>query len=105
MAYNLTLSQYALGFFGTIGSWVLMSYFGRRPLYLAGLTIQMVLMAIIGGLGFAPPNTTITQSKRSLAGLFARQGGSTTVRINQGASWGVGSMLLVFTFAFDCTVG
>lgn len=108
MSFNLTLSQYALGFFGTIGSWVLMSYFGRRTLYIAGLAIQGVLMAVIGGLGFAPPDTTITQSKRS---LFGRSGGGgsassgATVRINQGASWGVGSMLLVFTLVFDLTVG
>lgn len=27
-AFNHTLPQYGLGFFGTIGSWLLMSYFG-----------------------------------------------------------------------------
>lgn len=104
-AFNLTLAQYSLGFFGTVGSWVLMSYFGRRTLYLAGLILQCVIMAIIGGLGFAPPNTTIVQHKRS---LFPRQdagGSGTTVNVNVGASWGVGSLLLVFTLVFDLTVG
>lgn len=102
MSYNLTLAQYGLGFIGTMGSWILLSYFGRRTLYLAGLALQCVIMATIGGLGFAPPDTTVAASKRS---LFARQGGGGTIRINQGASWGVGSMLLVFTLVFDLTVG
>lgn len=100
MSFNLTLAQYGLGFIGTIGSWVLLSYFGRRTLYLTGLAVQCVEMAVIGGLGFAPPDSTIVQSKRS---LFARQGA--TVRVNKGASWGVGSLLLVFTLTFDLTVG
>ena len=50
-AFNLTLAQYSLGFFGTVGSWILMSYFGRRSLYLGGILAQCVVMAIIGGLG------------------------------------------------------
>lgn len=95
-AFNLSLAQYGLGFVGTIGSWTLMSYFGRRTLYLYGLVGQCVIMAIIGGLGFAPANATIVQQKRQ-SGI--------TIRVNKGASWGVGSLLLVFTFWFDCTVG
>lgn len=102
-AFNLTLAQYGLGFIGTIGSWVFISYFGRRSLYLGGLMAQCVLMATIGGLGFAPPNTTITeQAKRA---LLPRQDGTIQIRVNQGASWGVGSLLLVFTLVFDLTVG
>lgn len=64
-AFNLTLAQYGLGFFGTIGSWVLMSYFGRRTLYLGGLIVLMVLLIGIGGAGFAPANDTIVQTKRA----------------------------------------
>lgn len=84
-----------------MGSWVLMSYFGRRPLYIAGLIGQCVLMAVIGGLGFAPANTTIIQHKREAA----PSGSGAAVRVNVGASWGVGSLLLVFTAVFDLTVG
>lgn len=36
-AFALSLSQYALGIFGTMASWILMSRFGRRALYLSGL--------------------------------------------------------------------
>lgn len=38
-AFNLTFAQYALGGVGTILSWTLMSYFGRRTLHLSGLAI------------------------------------------------------------------
>ena len=101
-AFNLTLAQYSLGFFGTIGSWALMSYFGRRSLYISGIVAQGLIMAIIGGLGFAPANSTITTTKRSGGGSVA---GGSTLAVNVGASWGVGSLLLVFTLVFDLTVG
>jgi MFS transporter, SP family, general alpha glucoside:H+ symporter len=39
-AFNLSLAQHALGFFGTIGSWVLVAHFGRRTLYTGGLVIH-----------------------------------------------------------------
>ena len=32
-AFDLSLAQYAIGMIGTMFSWVLMSYFGRRTLY------------------------------------------------------------------------
>lgn len=38
-AFNLTLGQYALGAVGTVLSWSLMGYFGRRTLHLSGLVI------------------------------------------------------------------
>ena len=34
-AFDLSLGQYALGIVGTLGSWFLMSWFGRRTLYVA----------------------------------------------------------------------
>lgn len=103
-AFNLTLAQYGLGFFGTIGSWVLMSYFGRRTLYLGGLIVLMVLLIGIGGAGFAPANDTIVQTKRA-AGPATGSAGAAEVKVNVAASWAVGSLLLVFTLIYDFTVG
>lgn len=79
-AFSMSLGQYALGIAGTLFSWTLMSYFGRRTLYVGGLGILCVLLLIIGFI--------------SLAGSH-----------NQGASWATGSMLLVYTFFYDSTVG
>lgn len=36
-AFSLSLGQYAIGGVGTILSWTLMSYFGRRTLFISGL--------------------------------------------------------------------
>lgn len=91
-AFNLSMAQYALGFFGTIGSWVLMSYFGRRTLYISGLVLLLFILTGIGGAGFAPKNATIIQNGAKLA-------------VNIGGSWAVGSLLLVYTLSYDLTVG
>jgi SP family general alpha glucoside:H+ symporter-like MFS transporter len=38
-AFSLSLGQYAIGGVGTVLSWALMGYFGRRTLHLSGLSI------------------------------------------------------------------
>jgi SP family general alpha glucoside:H+ symporter-like MFS transporter len=77
-AFDFTMIQYALGLVGTLVAWVFMAHLGRRTLYISGLCILLVLLVVIGGLGF--------NSSKS-------------------ASWAVGSLLLVFALAYDCTVG
>lgn len=79
-AFNMALGQYAIGVFGTLSSWVLMTHFGRRSLYVSGLSMLFVLLL---GIGFV-----------SLAGTH-----------NIAASWATGSLLLVYTFIYDATVG
>ncbi|KAK9423814.1 putative Major facilitator superfamily (MFS) profile domain-containing protein [Seiridium unicorne] len=79
-AFTLTLAQYCIGAVGVLASWFLMGWFGRRTLYLAGLAIMVVVLAIIG-----------------FAGLAGRS--------NIGAQWAIGSMILVYTFVYDSTVG
>ncbi|GAB7355748.1 hypothetical protein MBLNU459_g6437t1 [Dothideomycetes sp. NU459] len=79
-AFSLSLAQYALGAIGTISSWFLMTKFGRRSLYLYGLLALTVLLLIIGFAAIAP-------------------------HTNSGAQWAIGSMLLVYTFTYDATVG
>jgi len=78
-AFNLGLGQYAIGAIGTIGSWFLMAHAGRRTLYLSGLMILFTLLMIIGFLGIAHESS--------------------------GISWAVGSMILIYTFVFDFTIG
>ncbi|OAA42010.1 Sugar/inositol transporter [Beauveria brongniartii RCEF 3172] len=79
-AFDMSLTQYAIGFIGTLLSWFLMTRFGRRSLYLYGQCILFTLLVAIGGAAFA--------GRRNIA-----------------AQWAIGSMLLVYTFVYDCTVG
>lgn len=79
-AFNLNLAQYGMGAVGTVGSWWLMSHMGRRDIYLWGLGIQCIILLGVGGAGIAGSK-------------------------NVAASWAVGSLLLVYTFVYDFTVG
>ena len=83
-SFNMSLAQYGLGFLGTLLSWVLMTHFGRRRLYVVGLWTLFVCLMIIGFVSLAPKNAEGE---------------------NIGASWAIGSMLLVYTFIYDATVG
>ncbi|KAF2202678.1 general alpha-glucoside permease [Delitschia confertaspora ATCC 74209] len=79
-AFSMTLGQYALGAVGVFSAWYLMSHFGRRTLYLAGLVSLVSLQLVIGFCGIGRKD-------------------------NKGLQWAIGAMLLIFTFVYDCTVG
>ncbi|KAK2014527.1 alpha glucoside transporter [Colletotrichum eremochloae] len=79
-SFSMSLGQYALGAVGTVFSWFLMQHFGRRTLYLSGQAIMCVVLLTIGLVSFAG-------------------------RENVAAQWAIGSLLLVYTFFYDCTVG
>ncbi|EKD17541.1 uncharacterized protein L3040_006658 [Drepanopeziza brunnea f. sp. 'multigermtubi'] len=79
-AFSLNIGQSGMGAVGTILSWFLMQHVGRRKIYLYGLGGMFAILLTIGGLGFADPRNTR-------------------------ASWGVGSLLMVYTFVYDLTVG
>ncbi|CEL08863.1 hypothetical protein ASPCAL12008 [Aspergillus calidoustus] len=77
-SFNMSLGQYGFGVVGTVFSWVLMTRFGRRSLYVSGLA---TLVTILFAVGFTSLSDTTA------------------------ASWAIGSLLLVFTFTYDCTIG
>ncbi|KAL7940367.1 sugar transporter-like protein [Trichoderma barbatum] len=79
-SFSVSLGQYALGVVGTVTSWFLMGWFGRRTLYLSGQLIMSFLLLIVGCAAFAG-------------------------RENVAAQWAIGSMLLVYTFVYDATIG
>ncbi|KAI4738184.1 sugar porter family MFS transporter [Aureobasidium sp. EXF-12298] len=79
-AFSMSLGQYGLGAVGTLLSWVLMMKFGRRALYLRGQIAMASILLIVGFLGIAP-------------------------RSMEGAQWGIGAMILSYTFVYDMTVG
>jgi SP family general alpha glucoside:H+ symporter-like MFS transporter len=79
-AFDLSMAQYALGMCGTVLSWFMMHRAGRRTLYLYGSIALVGLLLIIGFTSIAPAS-------------------------NQPSRWAIGSMLLLFTFIYDFTVG
>ncbi|CAK7206137.1 hypothetical protein SEUCBS139899_008921 [Sporothrix eucalyptigena] len=93
-AFDMSLALYAIGFFGTLFSWVFMSQFGRRTLYMGGLFALCVILLIVGFISLAPGASTI----------ITKPDGSTQ-SANIGTAWATGSMLLVLAFVYDCTVG
>jgi SP family general alpha glucoside:H+ symporter-like MFS transporter len=78
-AFSLSLGLYAIGFCGTVLSWFLMKFVGRRTLYVYGLLFIFIDLIITGSLGAAKTTT--------------------------GTEWGIGALLLVQTFLYDLTVG
>ncbi|KAJ5905583.1 general substrate transporter [Penicillium subrubescens] len=84
-AFNMTIVQYALGIVGVFIAWAMLPRFGRRTLYLWGLVILAVTLLVIGGLGVAEDFSNSSQ-KIQLA-------------------WAVGSLLLVYAFFYDVTIG
>lgn len=80
-AYNVGLGQNALGFIGVITSWVLMHRFGRRTLYLWGLTITCVLLLLVGVLGSIPSDS------------------------NKGPVWATGALMMTYMFVYTACLG
>ena len=78
---SLTTGMFALGIVGNMIAWLLLRNFGRRTLYLVG-QLAMICLLLLGGLVSVIPtiNPTITY-------------------------WILGSLLLVFTFVYNLTIG
>ncbi|CAN6674671.1 general alpha-glucoside permease [Trichomonascus vanleenenianus] len=79
-AYNVSLAQCPLGVAGTIFSWSLAPWLGRRTLYVGGLFLLFTVLLITGLVALAPDS-------------------------NVAAQYTAGSFLMVFTFLFNLTAG
>ncbi|KAK6205957.1 hypothetical protein LQW54_008020 [Pestalotiopsis sp. IQ-011] len=79
-AFNLNVVQSCVGLIGCILAWWLMTYFGRRFLYLAGLSSMFAILMAIGFLGLAPESSS-------------------------GAGWAVGGLIIFMLFLFQMSLG
>jgi MFS family permease len=52
--FDVSIGGFALAFFAIIASWVYLEKVGRRSLWLVGCTVNTVVMAVVGGLYWAP---------------------------------------------------
>lgn len=55
-AFHLTVGQDCLGLVGCFIAWWIMTRFGRRPMYLVGLTSIFLILMIVGFIGLTPPS-------------------------------------------------
>lgn len=79
-SFNMAVGFLALGFLGTLTSWVLMVKYGRRILFNGGLAILVVLQLIIGILDCIPGRPS-------------------------GAIWTESSLMLIWNFFYDVSIG
>lgn len=63
-SFHLTVGQDCLGLIGCFIAWWIMTRFGRRPIYLVGLTAIFTVLLIVGFIGLAPE----TNKSAKLAG-------------------------------------
>jgi SP family general alpha glucoside:H+ symporter-like MFS transporter len=78
ISFDFTISLYAVAMIGVVISWFAMAYLGRRTIYVGGLSAMCVIMLMVG---------------------------FTSLSKTQGASFGTGGLLLLFTLFYDITVG
>jgi SP family general alpha glucoside:H+ symporter-like MFS transporter len=77
-SFSFSIIQYCIGIIGTTGSWFVSRKVGRFKMYFGGLCVQTIILFVVGILG-------------CLNG--------------SGTSWAIGSMLIIYTFVYDLTVG
>ena len=105
-AFTLSLVQFALGLLGVLASWFLLSYLGRRIIYLLGQGLTFLCVLLIGILAVIPHSHSSTSSTqnvpRSSGGVNASDH-----RIGVGGAipWAIAVLLLVFTAVYDATIG
>ncbi|KAK4561597.1 hypothetical protein LTR86_004276 [Recurvomyces mirabilis] len=78
ISFDFSITLYAVAMIGVVISWFVMTYSGRRTIFLGGLLAQFFVLMMIGF-------TSLTHTKA--------------------ASYGTGSLLLLFTLCYDIAVG
>ena len=79
-SFDMTIAYYVIGFCGTVASWFLITWFGRRSIYIVGLCCMTVVLLIIGCLALAPGS-------------------------NHAAEWAQASLLVIWVCLYDISVG
>ncbi|CAI7591652.1 unnamed protein product [Penicillium crustosum] len=78
-SFTLSIGMYGIAIVGAILSWFWMRRAGRRRIYLVGLAVSMVILAVAGGIGCLP--TTNTQS------------------------WALGGLITFLSFIYNLSIG
>jgi SP family general alpha glucoside:H+ symporter-like MFS transporter len=78
-AYALGLGAFCIAFVGTATSWILISYLGRRTIFIGGLIFMIPIMSLIGFLDLAP--------------------------VTPGIKWGQAGLLLTWFATYGLSIG
>ncbi|RFU23741.1 hypothetical protein B7463_g12593, partial [Scytalidium lignicola] len=81
-AFNMTIVGFAVAIVGGFFSWVLLPLFGRRTIYFWSLVLMFLIMVLVGALG-------VPQAE-SPKPTYA---------------WAIGSLLIVSSFLYNCSIG
>ncbi|EME82914.1 uncharacterized protein MYCFIDRAFT_136338 [Pseudocercospora fijiensis CIRAD86] len=81
-AFNMSIIGFAVAIVGGLSSWAFLPLAGRRTIYLIGLAIMTIIMALIGGLGIPQAHTPKSDY-----------------------SWAIGSLLVISSFVYYSTIG
>ena len=76
----MTIGYYIIGFAGTVISWFLITWFGRRQIWLTGLVAMCTILFIIGFVALSP-------------------------QTNYSAKWAQAVLLVIWVFIYDWSVG
>lgn len=79
-AYNLSVGQSCAGAVGCVLAWWIMSYLGRRTLYLSGLSAMFAILMVIGFLGLDPSGRDTS-------------------------CWAIGILIILMLFLFQLSLG
>lgn len=69
-AFGLSIGYYAIGFMGTALSWLLITWLGRRTIFLAGLVVMCGTLLTIGFVALAPASDTAAVWAQSILLVF-----------------------------------
>ena len=104
-AFTLSLAQFALGLLGVFTSWFLLSYLGRRTIYLSGQAITFLCVLLIGILACVPHRQHGITSSTGKASSDVISTSSQGTDASSAIPWAIAALLLVFTAVYDATIG
>ena len=79
-SFDMTIVYYVIGFIGTVISWFLITWFGRRIIWVGGLFMMCIVLFIIGFVALSPSS-------------------------NDTAKWAQAVLLIIWVFIYDLSVG
>ncbi|KND91540.1 Maltose permease MAL31 [Tolypocladium ophioglossoides CBS 100239] len=73
-SFNMSIVGLALSVLGVLGSWVVMTFIGRRTMYLWGIVISMAFFMAIGGMGVKLRSSPSSALSWAIGSLLAVDG-------------------------------
>ena len=69
-SFDISIGLSGVSIVASLFTWWIMRYYGRRPLYIAGLAATVVILLVIGGLGIPEPTSTTGWATGGMCFLF-----------------------------------